>query len=625
MAAGGPDLLGLVVGGGALPIAIELVWTGASIQVWGHNVIGLAAGSRADTLSEIFRWEFLIKPIHDYYGSLLLPQVGLIGMLLTLVTLVGCRPPSSRNGRLCWDRVLLPLAILLTAMAGAALLATNQEIAYMGLSAWLVMMVGVWLGFAPDLQRSRVFAIGFVLPVLMFGIVAWSSTWSGQRSQFGYSKAARSKYQLAETAGPTFNYLSGVHVPPETLQTLALLDAYLPEKSADGFRPVFYGAGTEWLQRVLPGLRQPGQPLWVHLGTTYGPREIWDLVLRFDEDLRQQVVLALLARDQWPAALDPTLKRFYRTDLLGPVIRRWYRISHANEYYADCITFADLAGGNVAGCILRTEEKPRMVALPFNGDRIMLGVMGGEGLIRVGEPCYQFGGDAVLERTPDSGDDSLYADFKVIEHSAVPENVRWSGRVELAAGQSRMVLPFTVDALGKNLQLRVKIPDTFCEKLSAGYRNMQISHAIESPVGPPHLREGVAQDQAPSPELTELLFGATAWRPKQVVMRGVSAVNGVLLLQPGGEIWIQTEGMVGEIFGQVSVSEPTASRPTVRAVWYKGGRLQITQQGQIAPDHPFDFHVWSAEPGGWMGILIDPAGGETGAAVLQLKSARFGP
>lgn len=53
----------------------------------------------------------------------------------------------------------------------------------------------------------------------------------------------------------------------------------------------------------------------------------------------------------------------------------------------------------------------------------------------------------------------------------------------------------------------------------------------------------------------------------------------------------------------------------VRVLWYKGGRLQIMQQGFIPADRPFDFHVWTAEPGGWIGVMVEP--GEGASPVLM--------
>jgi hypothetical protein len=447
----------------------------------------------------------------------------------------------------------------------------------------------------------------------VLAVVAWTSAWQGQRSQYGHSLAPRASYERVERTGSPGDYLAGVHLPPEKAHTLDIMKKWLPAPGPDGLRPVFYGAGTEWMQRVYPGLAPPGRPLWVHWGTTYGPREIWSLVQWTHSTLRQDIILAQLARDQWPAALQPTLQRFYRTDLFGSVTRRWYRISHTNEYFADGIAFADLVGGNVASVNLRTEEQPVVVALPFRGDRLMLGVMGGEGLIRLSEPTQRFGADAVVERSAHGGDGPMHAYFKVIVHGANPENLRWSGRVDLPAGESRAELPFLVDAMGGHLQLRVTVPEEFTGQLAAGYRNFQISHAIASAQGPPQLRPGVAAETMVTPEMIDGLFPGTPWRPQQLVVRGGRVEDGNLTLVPGGEVWLHSANLTGEMRGRLRAVSAAEAPATVRVVWYKGGRLQITRQGQIPAEGSFAFHVWCAEPDGWIGLLVDP--GEGGGRV----------
>ncbi len=84
------------------------------------------------------------------------------------------------------------------------------------------------------------------------------------------------------------------------------------------------------------------------------------------------------------------------------MVSRWNRVSFRTEYFGDSIQFVNQIGGNVGGDLLRSEEYPPMVALPFRDDKIMLGVMGGEGRLLVGKPTYRFGADVVLERTPDT-------------------------------------------------------------------------------------------------------------------------------------------------------------------------------------------------------------------------------
>jgi hypothetical protein len=61
--------------------------------------------------------------------------------------------------------------------------------------------------------------------------------------------------------------------------------------------------------------------------------------------------------------------------------------------------------------------------------------------------------------------------------------------------------------------------------------------------------------------------------------------------------------MTGHLRGQLLTTGTVPANAYV--VWYKGGRLQITQRGQVVAGAPLDFDVWTAEPGGWIGILLD--------------------
>ncbi len=179
-----------------------------------------------------------------------------------------------------------------------------------------------------------------------------------------------------------------------------------------------------------------------------------------------------------------------------------------------------------------------------------------------------------------------------------------------------------VDAMRQNLQLRVSVPEEQAGLVSAGYRNFQVPHAIDAPGGPPLLREGGAADHEASNESISRLMGTQTWRPRRVVLRGVheSSVN---VMPPNSEIWVRTEGLVGEMKGKLTLANRGTGSPMVRVVWYKGGRLQMMQQGPVPKNEPFYFHVWCAEPGGWIALLVDPGGPDTDAVQLEITAAEF--
>ena len=89
---------------------------------------------------------FYLKPCHDYYGQLRLPQVGLVGVGLTLVTVIALLR-HRHEGRVGLQRFLGVVCGLIALLGGVVLLTTNMDIAYIALGGWLALLVALWLGF----------------------------------------------------------------------------------------------------------------------------------------------------------------------------------------------------------------------------------------------------------------------------------------------------------------------------------------------------------------------------------------------------------------------------------------------------------------------------------------------
>ncbi len=616
--------LAILLAGVVLPVAGEMTWTGASLSLWLANVVQLAAGSRLEILRKILSVDFLLRPIHDYYGPLLLHQVGLVGGWLSLAALAGCWPDrTAPAGPARLDRWLLPLAVIFAATAGAALLATNYEIASIGLSAWLVLAVSLWLGFVPAGRRA-VFIGGVIVPAVALGGAAWWSAWQGQRSQFGFSDAPRSAYRPAESAGPAFARLSGLRLPPEFMHSLEVVEQSLPENDfEDGVRPVFYGPGLEFLQRFLPGPWEKGQPLWGHWNTTYSPANLAHLGEKLGEG-RGRAVLVVEAFDSWPPEIRARLEAGYARDHIGPAIIRWFRRDKDYVNLDDSFAAQARLDGNVDGQVLHFDRDPLWPRQGVDG-KLLLGTTLQVGNMLLRAPTYRIRGTAVLERLPAAGNRPLYADFKATIHGSIPEEVRWSAHLELPAGRQSVSLPFEADAGGRPLLLWVSQPAGKPVVSLGGFRELEITHAVESAGVPRMRRRGGPADMPVTPALAASLFGSVAWRPQQLIVRGSgNAAAGGLELPAGGELWLHTENMAGEIKGEILRAGPAGRPPLVRVVWYKGGRLQIMQQGLVPADQPFTFHVWTAEPGGWIGFLVDHEEG-VAPVLVRVNSSTLAP
>ena len=612
------SLSAIVAAGVIAPIAAELVWTGATPRLWLANVVTLPAGARTDILAAIFTAHFWVHPVHDYYGPLLLPQVGVVALWLVAWALAGCWP--NREGAR-WDRAFVPAAALLALGAGAALLATNYEIAPLGLGAWLALVVSVWLGFAPALRPGRLVA-GLVAPALVLGVAAWWSAWLGQRSQFGYSGAPRASYVDTRTLGPAFRCLQGLRLPPDVTESLAAVERSLPEPDAQGYRRVFYSLGTEWLQRCFPSRPEKSRPLWVHWGTSYSREAVNRLGRQLADGSDYKLVLATIARNEWPEEILTVLQRDYFSDLLGPTLRRWTYRGRDFVNLTDSFETIERLGGNIAGPMFHQDTRPVGFRELAGGVRVM-GTSRQPGSLLLMAPSYRLRGVAVLGRLPGADAGGATAELKVTVHGAIPEDTRWRMRLELPPGEATTQVPFEFDTLGKRVEFwtlpgpEMQAADGFF----AGFRDLELTNSIESPAadGAPRLRNDVAAETPATPELAASLFGTIAWRPQQLVIRDGQPGEQGLKLTPGGEVWIHTDTMTGEISGQIFCPPEAERLPRVRVVWYKGGRLQLMQHGRVEVGRPFDFRVWTAEPGGWIGILVDR---EDRVAPVQMRVQR---
>jgi hypothetical protein len=481
----------------------------------------------------------------------------------------------------------------------------------------------VWLGFAPAGRRA-VFVGGLILPALLVGATGWWSAWLGQRSQFGYSNAPRAAYRPADKIAPAFADLAGLRLPPDVMASLEIVEQTMPDAAPDGYRAVFYGSGMEWLDRYFPGPREKGKPLWVHWDTTYGPRRIELLRKQLADEDRYRTLFTTIARDEWPDEVRAVLKHNFVIDLAsGPTVRRWTRRDRDTVDLSDSVDTVAHLGGNVDGRILHTDNFPLSVRRTPD-DQLLLATSRPTGEILLRAAIFRLRGVAVVSRLPGAGEGPLSVAMKIIVHGAVPEEVRWAEQVELPPGRQSVSVPFTLDGGGRHLMLWVTRSDGQTGGLLAGYRDLEITQVGEADGGAPHLRNDLAAETALTPALAESLFGPIAWRPQQLVVRGGRATAEGLELPAGAEVWLHTADMTGVIRGQLTCPAADGSRPTVRVLWYKGGRLQIMQQGTVPAGSPFDFHVWTAEPGGWIGLVVEP-GKDTAPAVARISLCTLAP
>jgi hypothetical protein len=584
--------------GVVLPVTIELLWTKATPGAWWYNVVALPFGSRSGDFAAVLDWKFYFTIRHGYYGSLPVPQLGALGMLATAAFAVtGIRTLGWRQGP--WVIAAAGFA----AAAGAGLLATNYEIAYVAMGAWFALLAALWLGF--ELRGTgRWFYGGLVAPVLVVGALAWHSAWQGQRSQFGYSHADRAEYVAGETITPDFAYMKGTVLPPEVATSMHAAADWRSALPAEVRDRIFYGPGLEWLERVWPALKVEGMSLWMHKGTSYGDAEAARLMEALSPAGPYACVLVPGAWDQWKYLVTPELAGKYVRRGLGPV---WFCYEKLPREIVSSrpAEFQRTFGGDVNATQLRSD----MRLAQLSDGRSFLGVARGTGEMRLIQPSYRARGEAVLMRSPGkSVTAAAFVTFEVFSLVGGEDFLRWSEDLILPEGQSELVVPFSLDCGGSTLRFVVKVPPEVSGQVVAGWRGLRLLHSPDGPEAPLQLQPEAAEAK-PADAAARRVLLPEGWTPPAVYLRDGRAGPGGVELSPGGEIWIRLAGTFREITGTATRAEAgdLHAEPVVRVFYAKGAKLAVLSQSVVGgPDRRFDFKVWSPEPDGWLVIVNDP-------------------
>lgn len=588
-------LLGWVLAGVVAPVASELWWTGADFATWWRNVVALPFSSRAGDFSEVLRWQFYFTTHHNYYGGLTIPWLGALGVGAS----AWCGVVAWRAAAGWSERGWAVMAALFACGAGAGLLATNYEIAWVAMAAWFGLLAALWLGLglAP---RGRGFIAGWVVPAGVVAVAAWHSAWIGQRSQFGYSTAARASYRLGESIAPDYAYLRGTRVPPELATTMAqTLGARQGIPSPFRSR-LFYGPGLEWLERVWPAQKVKGLPLWMHRGTSYGAAEEELLCRHLRPGGTYEYMLVSEARDFWDARTEAALRRDFEKQHVGPT---WllYRPQPARPLTDRPILFAGTLGGNADGSRMIS----RMGRLKLSDGREFLGVAEGNGDLQLEMLAYRMNGEAVVRRRAGAPHGAISLRFGVYAISGGELHERESFVAELPAGEAERVFPVNIQPGGVPMLLTVQVPPELAGRIEAGWRGPQLQHMADGPAEPPLLVPGAQPAVEATDARRQALLPVEA-QAIRVFLRGGEADPSGLLLPTGGEVWLRLSGFYAALDFTMQVARPSeAGNPMVRVVFYKNGRMEIVAQQALAGMEPVRFHAWSAESDGWLGILVD--------------------
>jgi len=580
--------------------------------------VSLPSGQRLEYVGSLFSPQFLWHPPHDYYGWIWLQPVGFFGVLMTLMTAVAAWVATANHSWLL--RIVAVLGTLAAAVAGVALIASNFEIAYIGIAAWLVLLVSVWLGTGAVTLSRWWWILGLVTPAFVLGVSAWESAWRGQRSQFGYSQDPRSDYAAMTELGEQFSYFEGLKMPWWYVRSFERLMLNLPDPDAAGRRAVFWGVGTEWMERFIPAQRARGQALWIHWGTSYSQKDIEHLGDQILERKRYKWVYNTVARDDWPWPIDETLTKYYDREVIGTFLVGRKATNPDSVNMRDAMATIQDLGGNVSGRVFFHDRDPFDFMRGHDG-LILYGSTRLSAQVKLEAPVYRLRGAAVINRVSENDDERLFGMAKITVHGSIPEQVLWQRQLVLEPGQKIARVPFEVDAGGRHILLWANHDVAQAGQSFIGYRELEIMHSGELD-GPPVLLKNVPPITESGPVAADSLFGTVDWRPEQIIVRGGRITPEGIELPAGGEVWFHTDNMDGEVHGTVETAPGSGPSYIIRTFWCKGARVQPLQGGNAAPDRDMKIHMWTAEPGGWMGVTVEP--GKSDAIVrVRIDSANF--
>ncbi len=604
----------IVLGCGlAAPLAIELGATGASWSTWRYNVIDLAAADRAAYLKFLLQPGFYLTTVHDYYGRLRFPWIGAASVACFAFVVV-----AGWNKRPWLDRFALLVAAIGGAAGTLAALATNQDIAYVayGLAVGLAGALLVTFRIRP---RHRFAVTVAALLALLPAIAAWESAWQGKRSQFGHALSPRSAYEVLADRDPQFAYIAGLHIPPSMANSLELMGQSLPAPEASGAYPVFYAQSLEWLQRIWPAVTVRGVPLWMHNGTSYQESERQLVHRLISTPSRFAAIYDSVAWNFWPSPLDVPINMFCRTHEIGSDIRQRVPIPTLNREADDMFTINTL-GINYLPELLHLEKG---YFYTTETGALFMGTPEDRAVVRFDGIANQLVVRAVIKRLAAGSDEEIAARFLFEYDIDGVWHKLQEQTLTLPAGESELVQEIAFDGRRHFIRFTAEALDRPANDAIVGWFPPTMLHSLDENTPPPPLFRN-PNPVIPVPDGFTAAAIQTDWIPDEIFLRGGYLENGAWWLRDGSQIWLKSAEGLGAFDGEITVTDPGEGRlPTVRIVWYKGGRLQVMEQFTLPHDsRTRGFHAWSSGPDGWFGVLIDAGSTTLPAQIKITKTAK---
>jgi len=597
-----------------LPIALEIAWTGAGWRGWFYNVVELPIGARGGRISHLFSPALYLTTLHNYYGQLRVPQIGLIGVLMPLIAVIAAWRGTTVAERK-WREAFLILAGLLAAFASSALLLTNNEIAYVTFAAALVITIGLWLGFGAA-PRGCWFTAGVLLPALILVVAGGESAWRGERSQFGHDVEPRSAYWQGERSGADYQYLQGLGLPPGLGHSLAGLATWRNQLTADEKMGIYYGPGAEWLQRIWPMQHVKGLP--VVTAAFDGQREN-DLLKR--EVLSGDAFRYLVSVEAWDHWSAPVQQQIHDTTVkqrLGSVFVIYRKLPTGTLSARPLEFIHGEFGSNV--------DSMRMISnLPMqtlSDQRLFLGTGQGDGKVEVGTPCHRMSAEYVLARSSKGITGNVTVNLAIYANMGEGLLPRWNGAITLPDGVDELIVDTgQIDGSGLPLTFTVSIPPESAGRVLGGWRAFRLWDTPDREEAPPLLRPSTT-DLIEARDAIRTALAPTSLHDAPIYVRGGQAEGTELLMSYSNEVWIKLNGLLTDIKITARLQKIQGNTlPHFKVVYYKGGRMETFAPEQDVATGTVRFSAWTPENGGWIGILADHQPGSP-PMLVKIESAR---
>lgn len=595
--------------GVVVPLGIELGWTGASIDLWKHNVIDLAVQNRGELLAALTRLDFYLHPIHDYYGPVLKPAGGIIFLILLLTGIIAWKNRSAI------DRGILIVALLCGLVASELILASNLEIVYVALATALAIICSLWLGFGIALEQRLPWSTLWIFAGIV-GIHAWISAWHGQRMLYGNHSGDRQEYRALAPENPQFDYFTKVKFAPESATAIETFFSTYQTSSQVLQRPaqVFFTRGLEGLYRISSISPPLGLPLWIS-GVCYGPQEIAQLHQHLTPPSTFDLVVEQPSWNYWPIGIREVVERLARLENQGI-----YKVHHLTasplpnglKPVDDPIGAQQIFGGNLDSQQVRFDAP--LWSHESKDGTIFLGTDSARGSFNFQLSVNRVETKWFIRRSSKSpDDDAVEFDARLSveswsHESEEPDQEIWSADIKIPTGTLELSDSVGIDAGNRRLRFKVEIPAEAVGRITAGWQLPTITHSAAITDEPPQLRPAPETKVELSTEQLTSLFGSVPESGTRVILLSGRIIDNQIKVDRGGQVWFRASEPWAHLkINIVAPKSPSNQLESVaRMLWYEGGRLQILKQAGIpAGEIGENFHGWPAEDFGWFGLLVD--------------------